>query len=473
MLAGFAGAPGIQGPSRAGRKTNVVFLLTDDHGAWSMGAYGCPEFHTPNVDRLAAGGAMFSRAHAATPVCSPSRMTYLTGKLPAGHGVHDAVVAVDCWGPQRRRFLEGHATYSQVLAKNGYTLGMCGKWHMGDDDNAHAGFSYWCTKAQAGGGYRDPTLVKNGSRVKIEGFLTDAQVDAGLEFLDGNKDRPFFLYVPFYAPHTSYSYQPERDRQWYAGSKFSCFPQPPKHPQRRRSFEPHHGSRQSMTAYSALVSGVDHNVGRIVQRLEDLGLRENTLLVFSADQGWNAGHHGVWGKGNATIPFNMYEESTRVPLIWNQPGKIRAGQTISPMVSSYDFFPTILDYLGVTAPGRDPQRVGRSYAGFLRGENLPWRNELYFEYCYTRAVRTENLKYVERADNWPSELYDLEADPVEDLNVIGWPPYRERLAAMQGKLRSFFRTSGAPPIEKWHDSVRNVLTVDIGYYDNWLKLPSK
>jgi arylsulfatase A-like enzyme len=471
MLAGVAGASWAR--PAAARPTNVVFFLTDDHGAWSMGAYGCPEFRTPNLDRLAADGALFSRAYAGTPVCSPSRMTYLTGKLPSGHGVYDAMLAVDCWGPKSRRMLDGHATFSEVLAKNGYTLGMCGKWHMGDDGNPHAGFTYWCTSAPQGGGYKDPTLVKNGSRVKINGFLTDATTDAGIEFIEANKERPFFLYVPYNAPHTSYAYQPEEDRQWYADSKFSCFPHPPKHPQRRRSFEPHHGNRNSMTAYSALITGVDRNVGRVVRRLEELGLRENTLIVFSADQGWNAGHHGVWGKGNATIPFNMYEESIRVPLIWNHPGRIRSGQTIPAMVSSYDFFPTILDYLGVTAPPRDRERVGMSYAPLLRGQNPAWRNELYFEYCYTRAVRTPQLKYVERADHWPSEMFDLEADSGEEVNVIGWPAYRERLTALRERLRSFFKSSGAPPIEKWHDAVRNVLTLDTGYYDNWLTLPQK
>jgi arylsulfatase A-like enzyme len=468
LLAAAGGVPLLQKHGHAARKPNVIFLLTDDHGAWSMGAYGCSEFHTPNLDRLAAGGARFSRAYASTPVCSPSRMTYLTGTLPAVHGVQDAMLGVDRWGPRRRRFLDAHLTFSEVLAKNGYTLGMCGKWHMGDDDNPHAGFTYWCTQAQKGGGYKDPTLVKNGSNVKINGFLTDALVDAGIEFIDMNKSRPFCLYVPFYAPHMSYSYQPEEYRQPYADSKFPCFPQVGKHPQRRRRFERLHGNRESMRSYSALITGVDHNVGRIVRRLEELGLREDTLIVFSADQGWNAGHHGVWGKGNATIPFNMYEESIRVPLIWNHPGKIAAAQTPSAMVSSYDFFPTILDYLGMTAPA-DPRRVGRSYAGFLRGESPPWPNELYFEYCYARAVRTENWKYVERGDNWGSELFDLEADPGETVNVIGARGYEKQLADLRGRLGRFFQAAGGPPLEIWRSTLRQVLTVDTGYYDSWLE----
>jgi arylsulfatase A-like enzyme len=139
------------------------------------------------------------------------------------------------------------------------------------------------------------------------------------------------------------------------------------------------------------------------------------------------------------------------------------------MVSTYDFFPTILDYVGAPAPAPDRQRVGRSYAPFLRGESPAWSNELYFEYCYTRALRTENLKYIERAEEWPNELFDLEANPAEDTNVIGSPENRQRLNSLRSRLRGFFEASGAPPIARWHDSVRNVLTIDTGYYDKWLE----
>jgi arylsulfatase A-like enzyme len=178
----------------------------------------------------------------------------------------------------------------------------------------------------------------------------------------------------------------------------------------------------------------------------------------------------VWGKGNATIPFNMYEESIRVPLIWNHPGRIPAGKPLSPMVSSYDFFPTILDYLGVSAPP-DRTRVGRSYAGYLRGSPPPPRPELFFEYCYVRAVRTGNLKYVERGDDWPSELFDVEADPGETVNVIGDRSRRKDLAELRGKLGSFFERIGAPPINEWRSTTRQTILVDSGYYNGWSARP--
>jgi arylsulfatase A-like enzyme len=214
-----------------------------------------------------------------------------------------------------------------------------------------------------------------------------------------------------------------------------------------------------MRAYSALITGLDENVGRIVRKLEEMGVRDNTLIVFTADQGWNAGHHGVWGKGNGTWPFNMYEESIRVPLLWNHPGRIKPGQVLGPMVSSYDYFPTILDYLGVKAPA-DPKRPGRSYAGFLRGAApAGWDNRLYFEYSFVRGVRSETLKYVRRTKEWPSELYDLERDPGETKNLIGDPAYRHLLASLDSDLNQWFAQYGAPLQENWRGTTKQNLTV--------------
>ena len=193
--------------------------------------------------------------------------------------------------------------------------------------------------------------------------------------------------------------------------RFPIFPIRPGTPHRTRSCNPCTATASAKLGYSSLITAADANIGRVLQRLEELGLRDNTVVVFSADQGWCAGHHGVWGKGNGTIPYNMYEESIRVPLIWNHPRAIQPAAP-TPMVSSYDFFPTLLDYLGIDAPPSDPRRVGRSYAAFLRGAPpRQWTNRLFFEYSYVRSLRTQTLKYVERGEGWPSELFDLEADP--------------------------------------------------------------
>ncbi|MDE3165561.1 MAG: sulfatase-like hydrolase/transferase [Acidobacteriota bacterium] len=453
-------APFVSLASRAAaRLPNVVLFMTDDHGAWANGCYGCRDIHTPNIDSLAAGGVRFTGAYACTPVCSPSRMTYLTGEIPSQHGVQDWLVPEDSYGPTTIRFLDGHTTYSEVLARAGYTLGMCGKWHMGDDDRAQRGFTYWHTVPGGGGTYRDPTFVTNGARRKLTGFKTNLVTDGALDFLDTVGDKPFFLQLPFYAPHTPYDFQPEEFRRLYESSAFPCFPDEPMNPWQNPELARMHGKREPKLAYSALVSGMDHNLGRVLQKLDAMRVRENTLIIFTADQGWNAGHHGVWGKGNGTWPLNMYEESLRVPLIWNHPGRLPAGRVVeNRLVSSYDFFPTILDYLGVPAPTAG-YRPGRSYTRLLREDVPDWNNRLFFEYEYVRGIRTRNLKYIERTREWPSELYDLEADPGEKKNLIADPAYRAQLAALRSELAGFFRTAGAPPIEEWRSTTKQRLPV--------------
>ena len=145
-----------------------------------------------------------------------------------------------------------------------------------------------------------------------------------------------------------------------------------------------------------------------------------------------------------------------MPLIWNHPGRIRSGQVLSPMVSSYDFFPTILDYLGIRAP-RDPKRVGNSYAAFLQGKRPRRPEAVYFEYGYSRAVRTRTMKYIERCGEWPSELYDLKVDPDEKQDRISDPAYAARLKELRAGLQSFFERAGAPKLEDWRSTTRQVL----------------
>ncbi len=448
--------------NRRGKRTNVVMFMTDDHGAWATSVYGCSQMKTPNLQKLADGGARFDRAFACTPVCSPSRATYMTGVIPSVHSVQDWLRPEDSFGLKTRRWLDGHATYAEALADASYTLGMTGKWHMGDDDRAQKGFTYWATIPGGGGPYRNVEFIKNGQTTPKQDFKTDAVGDFALEFLDQQKDRdnPFYLLVPFYAPHTPFDSQPEKYRAPYEGSDFACFPRGDAHPWQQSNLRAHHNNTRSMQAYSALITAADANVGRVLDKLQELGKRDDTLVIFTADQGYNSGQHGVWGKGNGTWPFNMYEESIRVPMIWNHPGQIRPRQTVREMVSSYDYFPTILDYLGVkpSASARS-HRMGRSYAGLLRGRRpRSWENRLFFEYSFVRGVRTETLKYVERTKDWPSELFDLEADPGETTNRIDDPAYAQRLATLRKEMSEWFTKAGAPPLEDWRGTTKQVLS---------------
>jgi len=441
------------------RRPNIIVFMTDDHGAWATGTYGCSEMYTPNIDALAKGGAKFTRAFACTPVCSPSRMTYMTGCVPSAHGVQDWLRPEDSFGATGREWLKGMTIFPEVLAKNGYRCGMVGKWHMGQDEQAQRGFTYWATVPGGGGTFKNATYVKNGVTTPYPGFKEDAIGDFALEFLKEQKpDAPFYLHVPFYAPHTPFDFQPEEDRKHYEAASLSCFPDTPKHPNQNPGLGQHHGNVASKKSYMALISGADRNIGRVLRHLEERGMRENTVVVFTADQGYNAGQHGVWGKGNGTWPFNMYEESIRVPMIWNHPAAIKAGQTVTSMVSSYDFFPTVLDYAGVAAPA-DRRRVGRSYAPFLRGQKPRWEDKLFFEYSYVRGVRSTTRKLVIRAEGFPSEFYDLEKDPGETVNRIDDAAYAKEIAALRREITDWFQKNGAPAIADWKSTAKQNLTV--------------
>ncbi|MCP5117971.1 MAG: sulfatase-like hydrolase/transferase [bacterium] len=464
----FLGAAAAAGAAAQTQRdpVNVVFFMTDDHGAWATGAYGCDEMHTPRIDELASSGTLFSRAFACTPVCSPSRATYYTGKLPSHHGVQDFLMGDDTHGPKSHRFLEGHTTFAEVLKSRGYATGLIGKWHLGEDTTPQSGYDYWCTAPRGGGRSKDLEFTENGRSVTGTGYKTDFIGSRAADFIERNRNRPFCLTVPFFAPHTPYDYQPEKYRRPYRDASFSCFPEPPQHPQRRGRHDRHWANREAKIGYSALVTAVDANVGRVMDRLEELGVAGNTVVIFTADHGYNCGHHGFWGKGNGTLPFNMYEESIQVPLIWYQPGTVPAGLAPAPMVSSYDFFPTLLDHLGIQAEP-DRQRVGRSYAAFLRGEQPDWPTELYYEFAYVRSIRTRNYKLVERTEGWGDEFFDLEADPGEQINRIGAPRYQEHVAALRRRLHQFFDEAGAPPLADWRSTTRQNLPMDVDGYYRW------
>ena len=378
-------------------------------------------------------------------------------------------MAEDSHGPDAIRFMEDHTTFADVLTGAGYQCALVGKWHLGHDTEPQSGFTYWSTAPRGSGPYKDVPFYRNGEEILETGFKTDFVGDEAVRFLEyRNRDQAFCLTVPFFAPHDPFDYQPEEYRAPYAETDFPCFPEGEPHPQRRGRHSRHLGNRESKVGFAALVTAVDRNVGKVLDKLEEQGLADDTVVIFTADQGYNCGHHGFWGKGNGTIPFNMYEESIRIPMIWTHPGRIEAGARSEAMVSSYDFFPTLLDYLGVEAEP-EKERVGRSFAPFLRGESPEWRSELYFEFGYVRSIRTRNLKYVERGDGWGDELFDLEADPGEEINRIGKPEYRGRRRELRKRLHAFFDELGAPPIDEWRSTTRQILPTDTSGYYEWIE----
>ena len=431
----------------AADRTNVVVIMTDDQGAWSLGCYGNPEARTPACDWLAAQGCRFTNAFAATPVCSPSRATFFTGRIPSQHGIHDWIKHENV-GPRARYCLDGEVLLSDVLSGNGYTCGLVGKWHLGDSIRPHAGFSYWYVLPTGGSKYQDADMIWQGEQIKTKGYLTDRITDKALEFLDVHKNRSFYLEVQYNAPHSPYKGHPQELVDLFKDCPFTSIPKVPMHPWASVSTG-NIGKRESLERYFAACAGIDRGVGRIVHYLDKLGLSENTLIVFTSDQGFCCGHRGLWGKGNASNPRNMFDPSLRVPMIFRHKGKLPEGRTIDTAVVSYDFLPTILDYLGLPpSPGRN--LPGRSFAGMLRGQApADWPDAVFGEYGQARMIRTHDYKYVHRANGGPHELYDLSRDPEETTNLADVPEHRASRIALRKRLFTWFEQyveAGADPI---------------------------
>ncbi len=442
--------------AQASRPTNLIFILTDDHSPWAMGCYGNKEIRTPNLDRLAAEGARFTRAFAATPVCSPSRATFFTGKMPCQHGIQDWIEHENV-GPGAIRFLDGQTTFSQVLARQGYRCGMVGKWHMGDSATPQQGFRYWFAMPTGGSKYQDAEMIWQGQARAYPGYLTEVLTSRAMEFIEQSRREPFFCYLAYNAPHTPFTGTPEKYRQVYRDSPLTTFPDEPLNPLNTGLGRQNHRKRDSQITYYAMITAVDEQVGRLVRKLDELKLRENTLIVFAGDQGFMCGQHGLWGKGNASWPFNMYDESIGMPLIYNQPGRIPAGVVLSAMVSNYDFPHTILDYLG-RPPLEGPRLPGHSYAPMLLGHAQPWDNVVFGEYQYLRMIRTDRWKYVHRTEGFPSQLFDLLLDEREKWNVIKEADHPDRVKELREDLQSWFRERGCESWDAWKSTRQKLPT---------------
>ena len=426
-------------------KTNVLFILSDDQGPWAAGCYGNSEIRTPNIDRLAETGVRFSNFFVASPVCSASRATLLTGRIPSQHGVHDWIRDGNV-GPDATRYLEGEIGYTDIMARHGWTCGLSGKWHLGDSQIPQHGFTDWYAHQMGGGHYHNAPMVKNGQLLNEPRYLTDAITDEGLEILDRYADRghPFYLSVHYTAPHDPWvNEHPQSIVDSYDDCLFETCPQEPRHPWAGIGShiftDDALGNREALKGYFAAVTAMDQNIGRILDRLEQLGLRDNTLIVLLSDNGFSCGHHGFWGKGNGTMPRNMYENSIKVPAIFSQPGRIPQGYVHDSMISSYDFMPTLLEYLDLPVPaGRN--LPGNSFLAALEGRPFdgPEQVVVYDEYGPVRMVRTPEWKYTYRHSHGPHELYHLAIDPDERQNLAEDDAQTDRIEELHGMLDDWF-----------------------------------
>lgn len=425
------------------RRPNVLVVLTDDQGPWAL-SRTMPELVTPTLDEFMDSATTFNNYYCASPVCSPARASLLTGRMPSAHGVHDWLNGESHPEGREDIFLGGLTTLPEVLNRAGYTCAMSGKWHVGTSRYPAPGFDFWYAHRIGGGPYfHAPIWDERGRKAEEPRYFTYAVTDEACRFLDefadgtvgsGQEDAPFYLQVNFTAPHLPWlNNHPQDLYDLYEGCDFESVPRLERHPwsRPRTEFEDtYRNPTPYLQGYAAAISGVDRSMKRLVDKLQEHGWQDNTVVVYMSDNGYSCGHHGIWGKGNGTYPLNFWENSVRVPFIIHMPGQ-QESHDIDSHVSATSFLPTICDIVGVQMP-EDPLRAGASVKDLIiAGIDVPaYESVMVFdEYGGGRMVRSGEYKLVERYDG-PGELYNLANDPYEEENLFGTRAY----AAVQRNL---------------------------------------
>jgi len=438
----------------SGRRPNILLVISDDQGAWAMGHAGTPELDTPNLDRLARMGKRFNQLYCVSPVCSPARASIMTGRIPSAHGVHDwlragnSVLETD-FHQTMIDYLDGFPTIAELLSEAGYRCGLAGKWHLGASGTPHRGFDFWRAFPTGGGSYRNPQMVEDGHLRPHQGYLTDIIADAGIEFLDTQTaHQPWYLNVNFTAPHAPWGldqHQPEDVAAFWPHCDFPSIPHDPMHPDiYDHAAYPQDAEkrRQVLSGYAAAIRGMDRQIGRLLAKLDEMGASEDTVVIFTGDNGMNMGHHGIWGKGNGTDPINLLETSVKVPGIAVMPGRIAPG-SLDGIYSHYDLMPTLLGLAGLS--DRVPLDLpGRDLSAVLLADH-PEENGfavVFDEYGPHRMIRQGNWKLVLRQGPPGPQLFNLAADPRERVNLIDASEHQAMRDHLQSLLESWFARYG-------------------------------
>lgn len=439
----------------AAKPVNVVFILTDNQGAWTLGCHGNKDIRTPHIDRMAAEGLRFTRALSSNPVCSPTRATFLTGLMPSQHGVHSFLDPKFMMGPEAYNTLEEFTSLGEILRDAGYTCGLSGKWHLGANMKPSEGFSFWITKPDGSTQeFYDQNIIENGEVRKEAGYTTELWTREGIRFIEQNKDKPFFLFLAYNGPYNlgKLMSNPPRNRheEYYKDKPFPSFPRDAMHPWQWANKQ-FHNTQTAMERCAAETSGVDDGVGEILAALKRLGLDDDTLVVYAADQGWMGGQNGMWGMGDHFRPTGAHDLMMHIPFIFRHPARIPSGRTCDLLVSNYDFLPTVLGHLNLAGnmPAA-PKSPGRDLSPVLAGENMKITdNAVFYEMETTRAIRTDEWKYVARHPSGPFELYHMTEDPQERFNLNGQPGMEEITASLALRLDAFFSAHRDPQYDIW------------------------
>ncbi|MGH9837525.1 MAG: sulfatase family protein [Blastocatellia bacterium] len=436
---------------------NLISIVTDDQAHWSIGAYGNRESRTPNMDRLAREGALFTNAFTVTPVCSPSRASFLTGRYGTQLGITDWITP-----GQARDGLGlpvGVTTWPEVLRRNGYVTALIGKWHLGELPQFHPtrrGYDHFMGFLDGGNAPMNPTLEVNGKRQQLTGSLPDILTDDAMKFIGENRQKPFAVSLHFRAPHTPYGPVPEVDSAPFKDLD-------PTIPKFKGNDD--RQVKQLTREYYASVHSVDRNLGRLLARLEELGLADKTIILFTSDHGYNIGHHGLHTKGNAFWIAggvngprrpNMFENSIRVPLLARWPGTVKPGTVINEVVSNLDTFATMLGMLGLPLPPNVTQE-GADFSPLLRGQKIAgWRDAFFAQFdlhntglAFMRMIRTPEWKLVRHHfTSFLDELYDLRNDPGETKNLYNDAQHQAVREQLQQRLTKWQQSINDPLLGK-------------------------
>ncbi len=441
------------------KQPNIVFILSDDHGAWAMHCAGNFDIRTPNLDRLAARGGRFENFFCVSPVCSPARASILTGTIPSCHGVMDWLaggnVAADLPEVQGKaafelesqpiQYLDHLTAYTDLLSEAGYTCALSGKWHLGDSLTPQHGFSRWYTIARGGCSYMNPEMVRDGHITFEDRYITTLiGEDARRNLRElAAQPEPFYLSVHFTAPHDPWAQEQHPKEFWdlYEDCAFEATPDLPIHPWQSAMWLAATGEKRKrqLQGYYSAITAMDYQVGLIMDELENLGIADNTLLIFTGDNGMNLGQHGVWGKGNATFPLNMFDTSVKVPCLMAWPGHIAPGTVYKELYSHYDLFPTLMELLDLAGPVRQ-KLPGHSFAHLLQGQPETSTDAVVIldEYGPVRMIRDHEWKLVMRYPYGPNELYHIQDDVDENHNLYDDPAYGEIIASFRSRLERWF-----------------------------------
>lgn len=450
------------------KQPNILFLLADDMGHWAMRNEGNTDIQTPCLDSLAQEGVKFDNFFCASPVCSPARASILTGTMPSCHGVLDWLDGgnLDKSLPALRhredlphetipiRYTDHLTAYTDILAAKGYRCALSGKWHLGDSLAPQHGFSDWFTIGGGGCSYFDPEVIENGVLSKKEGYITDLIAEHALERLEelAGGEQPFYLSVHFTAPHSPWeeSDHPKEYLDLYRDCAFTATPDLPYHPWQASTCPHGRGERRKelLRGYYASITAMDHQIGRLMDKVKELGISEDTVIIFTSDNGMNLGQHGIWGKGNGTFPQNMYDSSVKVPFLISWPGHTAEGAVCHELFSHYDILPTLCSLAGCEAE-TEQQLPGRSFEKWLARPELADSQPIvvFDEYGPVRMIRDKEWKLVLRYPYGPGELYHLTADPDETRNLFDDPACEERIIRMRRQMEDWFLRYSDPDLD--------------------------